>query len=107
MRDDYSEQDVAPKERPFAKMTKCGTCTKASRPVLPCTEHIVDMVPCDFTGEPFYNCEDYQERTDSVEQVATEMLNFCREYKHLLDDDADIIEGDFATRLKELGIEVE
>lgn len=47
-----------------------------------------------------------QDRAEALEKVALEMLAFCRDFKHLLDDDADMIEGDFAFQLRALGVEV-
>lgn len=49
----------------------------------------------------------YEEREDKLLNLAKEMLSFCRDFKCLLDDDADIIEGDFAFLLKEFEDEKE
>ena len=79
-------------------MTKtCGTCGHGTRTAIAC--HALGLYPATWQA-----CESWTERTDSLEQVALDMLDELR------DAEAHIwvgrITDAYADRLRALGVEV-
>ena len=75
---------------------KCGTCLCGQRPTVWCS--------CADQTKPARQpaCDDYAERTDSVEQVARDMLADLM----LLANYGDDYPEEYVERLKALGVEV-
>lgn len=53
----------------------CDGCRKTHQVEMPCNEHFIESIGCSFNGERFFDCPDYEKRTDSLEKVAVEMLD--------------------------------